>query len=290
MQGLANNQLHEVRRWVVGRLERFGARESMSLARILFEDLLDIDNQRHLAHPEQVLSESDILKLHSAIIKLEKSIPVQYVVGKALFADLELEVNEHVLIPRPETEELVQLVTEHVAGKESSILDIGTGSGCIALAIKSKERACQVSACDVSKSALETAERNGKRNGLSVNFFEINYLEKFPEKSYDVLVSNPPYIETRELKSMSPTVVDFEPHLALFVEDGSPLIFYKRILESCGKTLNTGGAVFLECHEDHAQKVQHLFLDSGHFQSVQTISDLQGKQRFVVAHGFLFKS
>lgn len=283
MKGLANNHLQEVLRWSNQRLEaHFEAREASNISLILCEDLLQIDRSQRIIHPELGIHESDIVRIHSALLRIEKGEPVQYVTGKAHFANLEISVNPDVLIPRPETEELCHWLLDTVEGNQS-LLDIGTGSGCIPLAVKDARADWKVSGCDVSDAALETANLNAHRLGLDVSFFKLDVLQENLPNPVDIIVSNPPYIKAGELGSMSRRVVDHEPSIALFVESDDPILFYRRIAELAVDSMGPGGHVFLECHEDHVGEVQLHFESHGTFSLVETQQDLQGKPRFLHA-------
>jgi release factor glutamine methyltransferase len=183
------------------------------------------------SHHILIDEETSSFKKHIQILKdLKKGKPIQHIVGSTWFYGLNLKVNPDVLIPRPETEELVQWIISDCGTHQHRILDIGTGSGCIALALKSKLPNSRIEACDISKEALKIAELNASKLHLDVGFFECNIL-KDQVKEYDVMVSNPPYISLSEMEEMAPNVTEHEPHTALFVDDGDVLIFYKRIAQ-----------------------------------------------------------
>lgn len=208
--------------------------------------------------------------------------PVQYVLHEAWFAGMKLYVNEHVLIPRPETEELADIAVKESLNKTITILDIGTGSGCIAIELKRKLPGADVYAIDVSDEALKVAEKNAIANNAPVNFILSDILDEkkwtgLP--SFDLIVSNPPYIPITENSKMHDNVTKFEPHLALFVPDEDPLIFYKVIARFAKKKLLPNGMIFLEIHENLATEVE------GVFDSFQTDikKDMQGKDRILKA-------
>jgi release factor glutamine methyltransferase len=209
--------------------------------------------------------------------------PVQYVLHEAWFGGMKLYVDENVLIPRPETEELVDLIVKDKKEKEIQILDIGTGSGCIAIALKKHLPLCEVYAIDISSDALTVAEKNNVLNNTKVKFILSDIFEEISWNqfsSFDCIVSNPPYIPSTETKLMSDNVTKFEPHLALFVPDNDPLKFYKAIARFAEKKLSPGGSVFVEVHENFAEEVKKVFSFLG---DVQIKKDMQGKERFVVA-------
>ncbi|MFN3916820.1 MAG: peptide chain release factor N(5)-glutamine methyltransferase [Flavobacteriales bacterium] len=231
----------------------------------------------------QSLSESEMLKLHFALKALKNYKPLQYVLGQTEFYGLTLKVTEDVLIPRPETEELVDMVVRENLGFAGRIADFCTGSGCIALALKSKFKQSEVFACDLSETALLVARENATANGLDVKFSRMDVIhEIFPEKELDIILSNPPYIPNKERQDMHPNVLQFEPHLALFVSDDSPLIFYESIGRQGMELLKLGGKLYLEIHETHGREAVDLFVELGYI-NTQLINDLSGKNRFVKA-------
>lgn len=219
-----------------------------------------------------------------ALQRLLKAEPLQYVLGKANFYDLPFQVREGVLIPRPETEELVEMIIQTFVSKKVSILDIGTGSGCIPITLKKHLPQCTVSACDISFTALVIAEQNALDNGVEVSFFQRDILDTtLPiEEKYDVIVSNPPYVLNQEKVRMRPNVLDFEPELALFVDDNTPLVFYEAIAHFAQKTLNKGGALFFEINEAFGEEMCTMLMNIG-YSKVQVHQDLFSKDRMVSA-------
>lgn len=246
----------------------YGDREARNIAKYLIPEFVFLSG----------------LDLQKALRRLANKEPWQYVIGKEWFYDLELQVNEHTLIPRPETEELVYRILQQLGGGEKKVLDIGTGTGCIALALKSKRTSWSVSACDVSASALDVARKNAFSNQLEVDFFQEDILnpQHSDEPSWDVIVSNPPYIPMREKELMSSHVLDYEPHSALFVEDDDPLIFYRKIGEYALQNLKPSGWLFFELNEFHADATRELIQKLG-FQQVEVVLDLMEKPRMLQA-------
>ncbi len=210
--------------------------------------------------------------------------PVQYILGSVHFMGLDLDVKEGVLIPRPETEQLVNALINTLDSEfDGQILDIGTGSGCIALSLKKNLRRAKLNAIDVCGDALAIAIDNAQKLNLDIAFSKCDILSDLPISTYDVVVSNPPYISPNELSSLEKRVRDFEPSKALFVEK-HPLEFYKRITEIClGNTLKTGGVLAFECHKGYALDVKELIANSEGFEKVELIVDLQGVNRHVIA-------
>jgi release factor glutamine methyltransferase len=232
-------------------------------------------------------SESDLLYFRSVVKRLQNQEPFQYIIGETFFYDLVIRCDERALIPRPETEELVEWIVESVGKNEMlEVLDVCTGSGCIALAIKSILKSSNVSATDISSEALALAKKNAMLLSLDVHFLQDNALvddaDIFTENSFDLIVSNPPYIPMKEKETMEKNVVDFEPHLALFVADESPLVFYKAIAEKALKLLKSDSLIFFELHESFAEKTKELLIALG-FDEVEIKLDLQGKSRMLKA-------
>ncbi len=221
----------------------------------------------------------DILK------ELETGKPVQYVIGDTSFYDVNIRVNPDVLIPRQETEELVQwIVTDNMqACKKMDILDIGTGSGCIAIALAIELKEARISACDIFRKALDLAKENAKRNNVQIHFFQMNILRQnlLPDH-FDIIVSNPPYIPNSEKKSMHRNVLEHEPVSALFVPDKEPLLFYEAIADFSLNHLSKNGKLYLEIHEKFGNEVVHL-LKKASFSNIQLRKDINGKNRMVKA-------
>ncbi len=265
--------------------EKYGPGESKQLLDIVIESFFGYSRIGMALDPEIRLSESEILKLHTAVKELLANKPVQYITGKTQFLDIELSVNESVLIPRPETEELVHLIIDKEKSENLQIIDMGTGSGCIAVALKKYLPDSQVTAIDISREALKLAEQNGKLHQLIIDFQQIDILKldaykKFGE--FDVVVSNPPYVTENDKKMMQPNVLDYEPHTALFAEDNNPLEFYKAILLFCQVHLKVGGRVYFEINELQGENVLQLIENYG-FDHGELHIDIHGKERFVSA-------
>jgi release factor glutamine methyltransferase len=221
---------------------------------------------------------STILKY---ILQLKRQEPIQYILGKAYFYENMYEVNESTLIPRPETEELVQLIIEYLKPKESlSILDIGVGSGCIATTLALNLPQAEVDGIDISSSALAVAIRNAEKLKANVNFFQADIFAFNPTKKYDAIVSNPPYVRESEKKLMNSNVIDHEPEKALFVPDNDPLLFYKQIIELTDETLAKNGSVFFEINEAFGKEVAQL-LEKRNFYKIELVKDINSKDRFV---------
>ena len=237
-----------------------------------------------ITNEKKLLSESDLLKIIYAVKGLKKKKPLAYILGAWEFYGISLKVNEHTLIPRPETEELVQLIiNENKHQKSIKILDIGTGSGCIALALKKHLPNANVSAWDISEEALKIASENAVKNSLAISFNQVDILRykvtNFSEK-YDVIVSNPPYVTIDEKSLMQENVLNYEPHLALFVENNNPLLFYNAIADFALKHLTTNGKLYFEINEKQGKEVKELIFSKG-FCNTEIVEDINGKERMI---------
>ena len=262
----------------------YPASEIRQFSRLIFSFLMDFSSTDLLLKGKKLLSDSQISFLDETIERLKSHEPIQYILGQTEFLDLTLKVNSSTLIPRPETEELVVWISESVEPRHKSILDIGTGSGCIALGIKSKNQELSVEAWDVSEEALKMASENAKLNDLVIKIRKIDILTFQPDSEfagkYDVVVSNPPYVLDSEKEVMESNVLEYEPHLALFVEDSDPLIFYRKITKVAKIILKKGGFIFFEINEAYGDEVKELLSENG-FTDVQIRKDLSGKDRMV---------
>jgi release factor glutamine methyltransferase len=279
----------------------YGDREALLIADRVLEHITGLARLDRLTNKDRVLSQAQESQLATYRDRLLKSEPVQYVLDEAWFAGMKLYVDAHVLIPRPETEELVNWVVEDVrsSGKdvfgvkdkaadkttELKILDVGTGSGCIALALKKIMPRAEVWGCDVSEEALVVARRNSSTLDIRVDFQGLDFRDGAQQKqlpTVDVVVSNPPYIPLSEHSEMHANVVAFEPHLALFVANEDPLEFY-RVLATFGKhRLYEEGRMYVETHENLATAVAELFRQAG-YRDIEIRKDMQGKDRMVRA-------
>ena len=209
--------------------------------------------------------------------------PAQYITGFAWFLDRKFAVREGVLIPRPETEELVRMITDRCRGRSGlRVLDVGTGRGCIAVTLAAEMKQAKVVAVDVSESALEVARENARRHRVSVDFVRCDMLQEGPSGHFDLIVSNPPYVTLQEKNEMRPNVLRYEPHRALFVPDDDPLVFYRAIAEYGCRSLNPGGMLWFELNERYGSEVASLLEQSG-YSEVAVHDDMFGKQRMAEA-------
>lgn len=260
--------------------------EAAAISRQLLEWLAEKNLPAGRSYPHWNLPETVQEKLEEISARLLKHEPLQYVLGEAWFFGQRFLVNKNVLIPRPETEELVEwiLSDDLIRKQDCKVLDIGTGSGCIPITLKRKAASADVWACDVSEAALDLARKNAERLQAGVQFLLLDILDEqqwTSLPSFDLIVSNPPYIPAGEALQMDRHVREFEPHLALFVPDGDPLLFYRTICSLAKKKLRPGGAVYLEVHIDHAGAVSALFENAGY--TCHTRKDMQGAERMVRA-------
>jgi len=310
----------EVRVWLKENLKSaFTADELPEILFLVLHFITQLSRTQLHAFPEKELTEDQIEMLLLSVKKLQSGMPVQYALGETEFFGLRFEVDPSVLIPRPETEELVSWVLEEVKGErekgkggkvegerkkeergawnggsavdncppatEKKILDIGTGSGCIPIAIKKNWPEAEVFALDISAEALQTARRNALLNQVEVDFFQQDMLNFYPIKGarqYSVIVSNPPYVTSSEKKLMQANVLDFEPHQALFVPETDPLLFYRAIAHFASFVLEKNGLLFLEVNENFGQETVKLLQEKG-FIKIESRKDFWGKDRMVRA-------
>ncbi|MBT8281470.1 MAG: peptide chain release factor N(5)-glutamine methyltransferase [Muriicola sp.] len=240
----------------------------------------------HLAlQPEWIITKEEEGVFFRGLSALKQGQPLQYVLGITSFMDLPIKVNNNVLIPRPETEELVRAIIEDYKDFSTAlrVLDIGTGSGCIALSLSKYLPMAIVKGIDLSPGALKTARENARLNELDVEFVESDIRTmNLPEESYDIIVSNPPYVLDMEKSAMEEHVKEAEPSMALFVPDDTPLVFYKYIVSEARKALVKGGAIYLEINQRFGNEVSNL-LEDHKFESIELSKDLYGRDRFVKA-------
>lgn len=280
------NTIAATRAYFKDRLQnQFSESELKSMWKQLICRRFDWSDSEFLLASENRLSESDLLFVRSFVKRLQANEPFQYILGETTFCDLTILCDSRALIPRPETEELVAWISE--LSEVNSVVDICSGSGCIALGLKSRVPNALVFGVDVSEDANELAQRNALRNELSVEFFKADALDinsKFWKNldSVDVIVSNPPYITHEEIKRMNTNVLEYEPHLALFVPNDSPIIFYDCIARIAAEKLTNHGFLFFELNPDFADQVIEMLKNIG-FQNIELKIDLQGKNRMLKA-------
>ena len=271
----------------------YDEREAGNIADLVMENITGwqkIDRVVNKTVPLSAIQENKLTDYTKALLA---HTPLQYVLHEAWFYDMKLYVDENVLIPRPETEELVDWLVKTVLSSEfivrsaveetKRVLDIGTGSGCIPLAIKKKLKTAEVHACDVSAGALNVAKKNATEQQLSIDFHLLDILNETVRNQlpvFDIIVSNPPYIPQKDNATMAANVLEYEPALALFVEDNDPLLFYKVIADFATTHLSKQGLIFLEIHEEMGADLISLFKEKG-FANIELRKDLQGRDRML---------
>ena len=263
----------------------YDAYEAESFFYLILEDKHQLRQIDLALNHELVFDENDFVIWDELLKQLKKEVPIQYLLGKTNFYGLDFEVNENVLIPRPETEELVEWIinenTSRDKNKKLRILDIGTGTGCIAISLASNLPHAEVVAIDVSKKAIETAKRNAVRNNVEVTFVLLDILKEEELRcQFDIIVSNPPYVRNLEKAEIKKNVLDYEPHLALFVEDHDALIFYRKIALLAKKALLEKGKLYFEINQYLGKEMTDL-LEGMDFKSVELRKDIYDNDRMI---------
>ncbi|WP_321280122.1 peptide chain release factor N(5)-glutamine methyltransferase [Marinifilum fragile] len=262
----------------------YSSRESESIAYILLEELLNYSRTQIQLNKNEPIHDEQFFQIKKYIADLKENKPIQYVLGEADFYELKFKVNQHTLIPRPETEELVHAIINENKDENLHVLDIGTGSGCIPICLAKHLLNADVTSVDISSGAIKTARENAKLNSVQVRFEERDILnwEAYEWEQLDIIVSNPPYVTNAEKEKMEKNVLDFEPHTALFVSDHDPLIFYQRIAELAQEYLKEGGKLYFEINESLGKEMSELMEQKG-FYNIQVRKDINGKDRMMSA-------
>jgi release factor glutamine methyltransferase len=281
-----SNRLSELKINWQKKLEKiYPTRDAKQLINLLILNKLKLTRSEQALQMDYRISESEMVWFHQAIEQLRQEKPLEYILERAQFYGMPLKVNHAVLIPRPETEELVELILHETKQKAPSIIDLGTGSGCIALALKKHLPQANVKALDISQEALEIAKKNARALSLDVDFFLCNMLQlescSFKDK-FDVIVSNPPYVTPSDRQIMQKNVLEYEPSQALFVTNADPLQFYRPIAQFALQHLNQQGKLYVEINEQFGEECASLFQQKG-LESIQIQYDIHGKQRFISA-------
>jgi release factor glutamine methyltransferase len=261
----------------------YGKEEVSSFFYLLIEHYLGLERFILAVQPELIITKEEGSPLFEALSKLKLQVPIQYIIGKIHFMDLDFVVNKNVLIPRPETEELVRWVLDDFSTVKSDlkILDIGTGSGCIAVSLAKNLPNAKVYAIDVSEEALVVAKETAKLNGVEIYFINADILEVNDlDDKFDIIVSNPPYVRMLEKQEMKNNVLDNEPELALFVADDNPLIFYKKIIELAAKNFIDKGVLYFEINQYLGKETQSL-LEATNFSEIELRKDFFGNDRML---------
>ena len=257
-------------------INNFSRREVASFAYLSIEKILGYSKSDCIIHSNQELTNDNIISFENIISDLKQNIPIQYILGEAHFYDLKFKVNSSTLIPRGETEELVQYILLH---DFISVLEIGTGSGCIAVSI-AKNSNSKITAIDNSVEALEIAKSNAILNSVKINFVLSDVFNFSDTKKYDLIVSNPPYVLESEKKIMDKNVLDYEPHNALFVSNNDPLVYYKEIAKIATNNLNKNGLLFFEINENYSKQIIEL-LSNLNFVDIELKKDINGRDRII---------
>ena len=258
--------------------------EAMSLAKMLLVEVLGFSTLELYGGKDRVISEKEHARLKDILVRLQQNEPIQYILGSEMFCGLSFDVNQSVLIPRPETQELVEwILADHRDKRNCKVLDIGTGSGCIAISLANSLQEPQVEAWDVSDNALQVAQGNAAKNQVEVRFLKRDVLTTEPQASdLDILVSNPPYIMDEEKREMDANVLDWEPGLALFVQDNDPLLFYRKIATLGRTLLKPGGALYFEINRAYGREMVEMLAEKGYTQ-IELRKDLSGNDRMIKA-------
>jgi release factor glutamine methyltransferase len=258
---------------------------------IILEKLHGLKRIDLALNPQSVMDGAHLKQWKNIVTELKKQRPVQYILGETAFYGLSFLVNENTLIPRPETEELVELIIEstnyELRNTKLKVLDIGTGSGCIAISLAKHLPTSEVYAIDVSEKALDLAKKNAELNKVAIDFISTNILDVVNlsavaglDKQFDIIVSNPPYVRNLEKDEIKPNVLEYEPHLALFVDDIDPLLFYRKIAELAIKNLNPNGKLYFEINQYLGKETIKLLEDFG-FRNVELKKDIYGNDRII---------
>ena len=263
----------------------YDAGEAESFFYLILEESQHLKRIDLALRPDLDFSEEEIMVWNSILQQLKKEIPIQYLLGKTSFFGLNFQVNENVLIPRPETEELVEWILERqkseVKSQQIRILDIGTGSGCIAISLAKNLPNARVFAIDISEKALDTAKKNAELNTVDITFINQNILKTEDlGQQFDIIVSNPPYVRNLEKAEIKKNVLDNEPHLALFVKDNDALIFYKKIADLAQKNLSKNGQLFFEINQYLGKQMIDL-LEKMNFAAIELRKDIYGNDRMI---------
>lgn len=277
--------LREIRQYLQKEVSKiYPLGETNAIIRLIMEHC-GFPSPQSLLNPDNRPGEAIVAQINEIVSEIHTHKPIQYILGETSFYELNICIDENTLVPRPETEEMIYKIIGSQVEAPGRIIDMGTGSGCIALALKKQYPDALVTGLDLSTGALEIARRNGTHNHLEVQWVQGNILGENTlggQAKFDLIVSNPPYVLNREKSMMDRNVLDFEPHGALFVEDSDPLLFYKALARLSGALLSTGGTVWLEINENFGNEVAKLMSDSG-FTQTSIHKDIHEKQRFVQA-------
>lgn len=277
---IPSNKVRDIERYILTELNGlYPESELRQFARMLFEAYLGWNTVDYLLHRDSTINQSDLLRFHWAVEDLKQHRPIQHIIGYTEFCDCRIQVSPEVLIPRPETEEIVLSIPP----TQGTILDLCTGSGCIAIALTRRNPEAQVSAVDLSDAALKMARSNAALNNTHINFHQIDVLDNsalnecFATQTFNLIVSNPPYVMQQERSQMDANVLDYEPGMALWVEDNAPLVFYESIAQFAQQHLTKDGLLVLEINENLSNETASLLSSYGFECQIRT--DFRNKPR-----------
>jgi release factor glutamine methyltransferase len=263
--------------------EQYSLPELQNFLYLIFQNLMELSKTDIHINPGKEIPDHIMFKINEIINELKEYKPIQYILGETEFYGCDIKINENTLIPRPETEELVRWILDETDGNRCKIFDIGTGSGCIAVALAKNNISAKVFASDNSEEALKVARENAGINNTDIIFFHFNI--NYPETSdilglYDIIVSNPPYVTESEKRQMKKNVLKYEPHDALFVPDSDPLIFFRAILKFAESKLQPGGNIFFEINERFGKQMIRL-LEKFNYHHIILRKDINNKDRMI---------
>lgn len=281
---IPSNKVRDIERYFHSELSGlYPEGEIAMFVTMLFEAFLGWSKAQFLLHRDETINQSDLLRFHWAVEDLKKHRPIQHIIGHTDFCDCKIAVSPDVLIPRPETEEILLSVIARVP-MQARILDLCTGSGCLAIALAKMRPEAQVFAADISEKALQLAAKNASENKVTVTFTQCDILNDEPQLPYslfDLIISNPPYVKESERKEMESNVLDYEPEIALFVPDEDPLRFYRAIAQYARRHLSKEGLLVLEINESLGKETSKLLQDAGFDTTLQ--KDFRDKDRSIIA-------
>jgi len=280
--------MKDSKKYITDNLEGlYDKNEIESFIYLIFKHLFGYGRKEMILMRNEILSSENMERIHNIVERLKVYEPIQYILGEAEFYGLKFIVKPGVLIPRNETEELADIIIKRNKHKKITLLDIGTGTGCIPIAVKKYLPEAEVWGCDISETALSVAKENASRNSVDIFFVQFDILSEktFPVTGFDIIVSNPPYVTEKEKELMQPNVLDYEPHLALFVPDDDPLMFYRAIVEKSTVLLKKGGEIYFEINEMYGDDIRKL-LENNNF-TAEIVKDINGKDRIAVGHKIL---
>jgi release factor glutamine methyltransferase len=285
--------IFEARKKIIDNLVNiYDKNEAQNISEIALEKITGLSKTERIRNKHSLLSSAQSELVGKYINRLLQHEPIQYIINEAWFAGMKFYVDKNVLIPRPETEELadwlikefeIQNFLQTEKNKVSKIIDIGTGSGCIAITLKKRIPEAEVWACDVSDKALAIARKNADENNSLIHFVSLNFLDPELRKQLpdvDIIISNPPYVPQKNKNEMKSNVTDYEPDISLFVSDDNPLVFYEAIADFGKEKLNAHGKIYLEIHENFGEEVKALFIKKG-YSSIEMRNDMQDKNRMI---------